>query len=120
MFVSEEIARRVLSRAEEIKAQKRSRVKRWRNASIALGVCAAAVIVMLFPIADVQNEYIYVTDEPIPFAAPLAPDEKAKWYTEAEHPLNSEEQYYQILHFDKKTMHADVHDVKVSLYNPSL
>ena len=118
MLDSEEIARRALFRADEIKAEKKHQRQRMQKAGIASGVCAVVLVVGMktLPYAGLSpDSYEILESGPVPLAAPLLPDASAQPYTgEWEENDNG----CLIPNIGTVTVGADALDMELLLFNP--
>ncbi|MCL2517027.1 MAG: hypothetical protein FWF15_00560 [Oscillospiraceae bacterium] len=120
MFNSEEIAKRVLLRAEEIKAVRKHKRNLIQASAVTVCLCAMlfAFAVLIFPLTDFHD----ITGPfMIPLSTPVMPDENAKPYTatELEYPLPLAEHKVILQSYDSITIPANSPDVQIFLVNPT-
>jgi len=120
MFNSEEITKRALLRAEEIKTVKKKKRNFIQAAAITLSLCAALVVISLL-VFPLQGDLLEIIGPfTIPLSAPLIPDENAKPYMgrEIDYPDTFAENKFIIQSYDKIIIPANALDVQVFLVNP--
>ncbi|MCL1981891.1 MAG: hypothetical protein FWG53_02205 [Clostridiales bacterium] len=118
MFDSDDIARRALRRADEIKADRKRMRKRLGAAGTILSMCAVVLIVVVakLPTADMTNDrYLFLDNEQVPLAALQLPDDNARPFTEIETANGPD---YALPGYETVTVPAETTRVEMALLNP--
>ena len=115
MFDSEQIAKRALSRAADIFAEKKRRRRKAIVASVVCVACAA-VAATIFTMGRPLTEYLSLEDGQIPLAAFLLPDGNAEPYTETDAETSL---LIRIPASGDVAVRADAPEAEMTLHNPA-